>query len=55
MRGGYVTFLDMFPEKKMLKLFLELGLFSYFISGIETLMFEGLVTDDWLSPNVRTP
>jgi hypothetical protein len=29
MRGGYVTFLKMFPEKKILKLFLELGLFSY--------------------------
>jgi hypothetical protein len=28
MRGGYVTFLDMFPGEKILKLFLELGLFS---------------------------
>jgi hypothetical protein len=52
MRGGYVTFLDIFPEKKILKLFLELG---FFISGIETLMFQGLVADDWLSPSVRTP
>jgi hypothetical protein len=45
MGGRYVTFLEMFPEKNILKLFWELGLFS--ISGIETLMFERLVKRDW--------
>ena len=45
--------LTYFQKRRSWNYFLGVGI--VLISGIETLMFQGLVTDDWLSPNCSYP